>query len=411
VPSLNEAELLARGGVPAWSVVYYFIPIVQFYGLYLRFVALSRINAQFGYGTGMSVLGLLMSPVWASVLAWGKARTAPVLDERVAAMVPSSGTGPLAEDSDLPTFTTSAEPVAEEPAAPAPAAATGAEPAVIHNPWAPTSPLDAPTPTVAIPAAIVPPSPSAATVVPAVAAPPAAMPASAPPAPPVVSNLAAPPPAPAAAEPAPVSQFPAFAPAPDPVEVPAPERIEPVEIPAEPAPERIEPVEIPAPEPVEVPAPDPEPVAPPAPAETPPPAAPVEAEVEAEVEDDEDEYASTVVVDRRPNVRWALLLDDGRSFPLTAESVELGRKPEGSAPGVQYLPIPDTTRTLSKTHARLTVADGLWTVTDLNSTNGVLSVAGDVETLLPAGSSTPVPERFILGKVGMRVVFEEGATS
>ena len=34
VPVLNEAEILARGGVPAWSVVFYFIPIVQLYGIY-----------------------------------------------------------------------------------------------------------------------------------------------------------------------------------------------------------------------------------------------------------------------------------------------------------------------------------------------------------------------------------------
>ena len=39
VPVLNEAEILARGGVPAWSVVFYFIPLVQLYGIYLKVVA------------------------------------------------------------------------------------------------------------------------------------------------------------------------------------------------------------------------------------------------------------------------------------------------------------------------------------------------------------------------------------
>lgn len=71
VPILNEAEILARGGVPAWSVVFYFIPLVQFYGLYLKVVATHRINKRFGRGAGMTVLAILLPPVWATVLAWG----------------------------------------------------------------------------------------------------------------------------------------------------------------------------------------------------------------------------------------------------------------------------------------------------------------------------------------------------
>ncbi|MBP5803024.1 FHA domain-containing protein [Microbacterium maritypicum] len=73
VPVLNEAEILARGGVPAWSVVFYFIPLVQLYGLYLKIVATHRINKRFGRGAGMTVLAILLPPVWATVLAWGAA--------------------------------------------------------------------------------------------------------------------------------------------------------------------------------------------------------------------------------------------------------------------------------------------------------------------------------------------------
>ena len=73
VPVLNEAEILARGGVPAWSVVFYFIPIVQLYGIYLKVVATHRINRRFGRGAGMTVLAILLPPVWATVLAWGPA--------------------------------------------------------------------------------------------------------------------------------------------------------------------------------------------------------------------------------------------------------------------------------------------------------------------------------------------------
>lgn len=96
VPVLNEAEILARGGVPAWSVVFYFIPIVQLYGLYLKVVATHRINGRFGRGAGMTVLAILLPPVWATVLAWG---AAPYPEgERLAALQPEPrrGTPPAA---------------------------------------------------------------------------------------------------------------------------------------------------------------------------------------------------------------------------------------------------------------------------------------------------------------------------
>jgi len=122
---------------------------------------------------------------------------------------------------------------------------------------------------------------------------------------------------------------------------------------------------------------------------------------------DDDELDSTIVVDRRPKVQWTLVLDDGTSFPLSGGAVALGRNPAGSE-GVQALTVPDATRTLSKTHARLELDDGEWTVIDLNSTNGVMVVDPDgSERLLAPGASALVPERFILGKVGMSLRFEE----
>src|SRR5690606_29428651 len=39
VPVLNDMEILVRGGVPGWSIVFAFIPFVSFYYLYLRIVA------------------------------------------------------------------------------------------------------------------------------------------------------------------------------------------------------------------------------------------------------------------------------------------------------------------------------------------------------------------------------------
>jgi hypothetical protein len=53
------------------------------------------------------------------------------------------------------------------------------------------------------------------------------------------------------------------------------------------------------------------------------------------------------------------------------------------------------------------LTDGAWTITDLNSTNGVLLVASDgAEELIEPGASAQVRGRFILGKVGMSIRYE-----
>jgi hypothetical protein len=71
--------------------------------------------------------------------------------------------------------------------------------------------------------------------------------------------------------------------------------------------------------------------------------------------------------------------------------------------------VPDSTKTLSKNHARLELSeDGTWTVVDLDSTNGVIIIEPDgTESLLPRGGSAPVPGRFVLGKVAMRVAYDD----
>lgn len=126
---------------------------------------------------------------------------------------------------------------------------------------------------------------------------------------------------------------------------------------------------------------------------------------------DDDEFGETVVVDRRPRIRAMLRVEGGPELALTADRVVLGRKPTGGAPGTQDLAVPDTTRTLSKVHARLERGEGGWIITDLDSTNGVVVVAPDgTETLLDRGAGAPLTGRFILGKVAMSIV-EEGASA
>jgi hypothetical protein len=119
----------------------------------------------------------------------------------------------------------------------------------------------------------------------------------------------------------------------------------------------------------------------------------------------------TVVVARRHPVAWALVTDDGSMMPLTAASVVLGRAPAGSGAGEQELAVPDATRTLSKVHARLDLVDGVWVVTDLVATNGVIVRTDGADRLLDPGTSAPVSDRFMLGRVGLRLVALDDGTS
>ncbi|WP_159501982.1 FHA domain-containing protein, partial [Microbacterium sp. 18062] len=95
---------------------------------------------------------------------------------------------------------------------------------------------------------------------------------------------------------------------------------------------------------------------------------------------------------------WELLLPSGESVPIAARTVVLGRNPNPTDPGVQYLAVSDEARTVSKHHARLQWNGGAWTITDLGSTNGVSIIdAAGTEHPLPADGTASVVERFVLG--------------
>lgn len=597
VPVVNEATILQIGGRPAWNVVFYFIPIVQLYGLYLKVLATHDINKRFGRGAGFTVLAILLPPVWATLLAWGappypegdrlaslhgprrvgtdaaRAAGAPGAQGYLAPPIPHGGPAP-ATGSFAPSFAPG-QPSAPGAFAPEQPSAPGAFAPQGFVPQPPPPATDSPAafdprysdaPDVTIPAvkrngAVDPvtglPAPAFGQAAPAQPAPlpisqglidsvpgvapheppladqaaseqPAAAPAPESPQPfvpaqpvsPAQPSDSAPPAAPPApVQPAPVQ--PAF-PAPsvtdrlsDPAQpvAPAPPAwpaasaapaspVEPVapvqqEVPARP----LAPVEPAPPQSFEQSAP---PAAPPAPAQVPDPAtgaalapeppaalspspaaeapAPPAAEAAAPpaavvdqtasepsgdaasapaapetpaaapfaepprlrgaglgtradraasirpvpvvlpvpeqaqapapapaADPADDDVEATVVVQRNRGPRRVLVLDDGRTFALSATSIVIGRNPEG-APGEQRLSIPDKTRTLSKTHARLVVQGDEWRLTDLHSTNGVVVVADDgAETLLDAGESVTGAGRFVLGEVGMHVALESGS--
>ena len=111
-----------------------------------------------------------------------------------------------------------------------------------------------------------------------------------------------------------------------------------------------------------------------------------------------EEQTQTVRPRSRRRGEWTLDLPDGTRVPLTSRAVLLGRKPVASDESVQAVPIADQTRTVSKQHARLEWTVTGWTVTDLDSTNGVTLVHDDGRTeRIAAGSTAIAPGRFRLG--------------
>lgn len=343
VPVLNEAEILRLGGRPAWTVVFFFIPVVCVYAVVLRALAANRIGRTFGRGGGATALAIVLPPVWATVLASTRdpaAAEAPAPARAArpahAASAPVTTVPPAATPSTSVASSIAEPPVAEPPIAEPPVAEPPvvglpvAEPPVVGLPVA-----EPPAVVVQAPPVVAPDGPSTAL-------------------PPIRTPFMDHPPE----EPTPVASN---------ADVPAAER---------PARER------PAVEPsaVELPL--------------------------------DDEAAETIVVERPAAVSWSLVTDDGGRYPLERDVVVLGRRPAGEEPGVQYLAVPDTTRTLSKQHACLTRdADGdrdRWTVTDLASTNGVFLDLDGVERRVAPGESAAVTGRLLLGTVGLRIE-REGA--
>ncbi|GAA2177438.1 hypothetical protein GCM10009847_03300 [Leucobacter tardus] len=115
-----------------------------------------------------------------------------------------------------------------------------------------------------------------------------------------------------------------------------------------------------------------------------------------------DEDLERTVVARRPRTTgWVIELEDGTTIPLAADDIVIGRKPASDE--ALAVTIPDVTRTLSKSHARLRrTADG-WTIEDLDSTNGVALVHEDGrEADVAPRTATLATRRLIIGT--MRIV-------
>lgn len=132
VPVLNIIVLLRLAGLSPWLVILAFVPFVNIVFLVVWAIALFRVNVAFGFGAGMTALGFLVFPVWASVVGWGSARWVGRETDAAARAPFGAGVRRSSSGSELPPL----------PPFPAPGAHTDAPAA---HPPAPTAFPPAPT--------------------------------------------------------------------------------------------------------------------------------------------------------------------------------------------------------------------------------------------------------------------------
>ena len=69
VPVWNQWQLVQRGGLPGWLVLLGLIPFLGVVVLVVLIIAINRINSEHGKGPGFTVLGVVLPPLWAMLLA------------------------------------------------------------------------------------------------------------------------------------------------------------------------------------------------------------------------------------------------------------------------------------------------------------------------------------------------------
>lgn len=140
------------------------------------------------------------------------------------------------------------------------------------------------------------------------------------------------------------------------------------------------------------------PVTPPAPVMTPP---------AGDVAIDERMEATVVhVASPRAQATWVLEFETGEVIPLPSDDIVVGRHPEPQGDATPVA-LPDPTRMLSRTHARLRrdASRDIWTITDLGSSNGVATVSSDTGAIDYAtpGVDVPATEYLLIGTLRSRL--------
>jgi hypothetical protein len=125
------------------------------------------------------------------------------------------------------------------------------------------------------------------------------------------------------------------------------------------------------------------------------------------IADELPDFDDTVIVGRKTPV-WILEPGGSKPIRITSPVALLGRNPSVNAafPDAQLVLVPDSSKTMSKNHARIALDDGVWTIYDLGSTNGVVLVSDGEETVLESGASGTLTETFKLGELPIRLTPE-----
>lgn len=416
VPFLDRFVVLQLGGLSGWFILLLLIPGLGVLAVYvLTVMAAHRINVAFGYGAGMTVLAALLFPVWASVLGFGPARwVGPALHTGAPASTlplvgrtgsPVSGIIPVREPVSTPGFVPEPESSDYTSAVGRPGSTD-----FTPEPWgfAPTTRAEAK----AVPSWAMDADPirRAAAVDDAEPSGPGgpdtadegadrdAGPISSIPGRRATATDVLPPADPA--EPVPptrplVTRAP-FAPPEPPLEVEpwAPRRSAPP-VPDDSYDDTGE---------VSAVAGAPE-------AGAPRSALASVSALHTRPEVPEDDNFDETVITRRRRAAWVLVPPIGAPIDIYSDVIILGRRPEPDSayPKAQRVSLPDDTRTVSKTHARLELRGDAWFVTDLDSTNGVqLVTLMGTEIDAEPGVELAAGERFFLGDAEVRLQRNDG---
>lgn len=431
VPVYSLFTLFELGGMSGWLVLLGFIPVFGGIAyLVVAIIAYHRVNVSFGHGAGMTVLAVLLFPVWTTVLGWGSSRwlgqdqapgprrrSEPALDERIVAAPADPVTAPEAP-ADASTGATTGGFAPPPSTAAAPASTTPAlhrarpgegvptqpldvwdddlRPGRSHAPWTRTdgsyAPGDEPRAVAATREAFTPARAADSTASQQRAAAQAAMRAAA-------EREAADRVDASDPDDAPVSGPATASDGSGQVESPAPVQSVPA-APAAPADPWAPPAATPIPDPVEASGEVSAIVASPEGATPRAARASVSAQHnQRELPVREEAFDETIIASRR-RTDWMLTPPVGAAIAVTADVLILGRRPsfDPTHPEAQLVPLADDTRTVSKTHARLERRDDTWVIIDLDSTNGVILLGQNgTEVDAVPGRAEAVTERFLLG--------------
>lgn len=102
---------------------------------------------------------------------------------------------------------------------------------------------------------------------------------------------------------------------------------------------------------------------------------------------------------------WKITTANGDEVTVTATDFLIGRKPapRRDLPNIELVTVPDFTKTVSKTHARMILRETQWKIIDLESTNGVYVDTPRGEQHVVPGAEIAIITSFSLGDLRLTI--------